>query len=66
MKMKNVELTIDVEFIVENTDKLDALRNKIEVLIENVIYDELEDADEIWATCDIYVDEEEEDEEENE
>lgn len=65
--MKNVELTIVVEFIVENTEKLDALRHKLESLIENIIYDELEDADEIWATCDVFVDEDEdEDEEENE
>lgn len=66
MKMKNVELTIDVEFIVENTEKLEALRYKLESLIENIIYDELEDADEIWATCDVFVDEDEEEEEEEE
>lgn len=62
--MKNVELTIDVEFITENTEKLDTLRHKLESLIENIIYDELEDADEIWATCDVFVDEDEEEEEE--
>ena len=62
--MKNVELTINVEFITENTEKLDKLRHKLESLIEDIIYDELEDADEIWATCDVFVDEEEEEYEE--
>ena len=45
--MKNVELTINVDFITENTEKLDKLRHKLESLLEDIIYDELGDADEM-------------------
>ena len=60
--MRDIGLTIDVEFNVNNTvntGNLDALTLKLMSLIEDFIYDELDIADEVLVDCDVYVDEEE-------
>ena len=60
--MRDIGLTIDVEFNVNNTvntGNLDALTLKLMSLIEDFIYAELDIADEVLVDCDVYVGDEE-------